>query len=216
MPFSRSAARECAKSRPGARNSTAPILDREPHLLVLDGLERILIAYARMDAAFRDDDMTSARLISWRRYAAFLTLKRNFLTGTASVKPRPRAGVESSQCQSDLVAVDFILLICRAYGRSATRLRAVFLKDKREPRALALVARRADELLRLFPSFGSHPLLLQILAGEVAGIDPQEILVLAEANPNFNLLLQMKQAKPIFWSCLQGEQKKTLPPHADQ
>src|SRR6266567_2119127 len=32
------------------------ILDREPFLLVLDGLERILIAYARMDAARMTDD----------------------------------------------------------------------------------------------------------------------------------------------------------------
>src|ERR671917_1811505 len=31
-------------------------LDREPFLLVLDGLERILIAYARMDAAHLSDD----------------------------------------------------------------------------------------------------------------------------------------------------------------
>src|SRR5216684_2027228 len=34
------------------------ILDREPFLIVLDGLERILIAYARMDAArLADDDL---------------------------------------------------------------------------------------------------------------------------------------------------------------
>ena len=34
------------------------MLDREPYLLVLDGLERILIAYARMDAArLADDDL---------------------------------------------------------------------------------------------------------------------------------------------------------------
>ena len=32
------------------------ILDREPFLFVLDGLERILIAYARMDAARMTDD----------------------------------------------------------------------------------------------------------------------------------------------------------------
>lgn len=31
------------------------ILNHEPHLIVLDGLERILIAYARMDAARLDD-----------------------------------------------------------------------------------------------------------------------------------------------------------------
>src|SRR6202040_207183 len=31
------------------------VLNREPYLLVLDGLERILIAYARMDASRLDD-----------------------------------------------------------------------------------------------------------------------------------------------------------------
>jgi hypothetical protein len=33
------------------------ILDREPFLVVLDGLERILIAYASMDAARMADDV---------------------------------------------------------------------------------------------------------------------------------------------------------------
>jgi hypothetical protein len=33
-----------------------PALDREPYLVTLDGLERILIAYVRMDAAHLSDD----------------------------------------------------------------------------------------------------------------------------------------------------------------
>ena len=37
------------------------ILDREPHLIVLDGLERELVAYARMDAAHLSDDDLDAR-----------------------------------------------------------------------------------------------------------------------------------------------------------
>src|SRR6266487_3115040 len=46
-------------TKPGEREELLlQILDRQPHLLVLDGLERILIAYARMDAArLADDDL---------------------------------------------------------------------------------------------------------------------------------------------------------------
>ena len=41
---------------PNAKTQLLAALDREPFLLVLDGLERILIAYARMDAAHLSDD----------------------------------------------------------------------------------------------------------------------------------------------------------------
>lgn len=43
-------------SAPECETTLLQILDREPHLIVLDGLERILIAYARMDAAYLADD----------------------------------------------------------------------------------------------------------------------------------------------------------------
>src|SRR3989440_997579 len=43
---------------PEREDQLLAVLDREPYLLVLDGLERILIAYARMDAArLADDDL---------------------------------------------------------------------------------------------------------------------------------------------------------------
>src|SRR5215213_5929239 len=41
---------------PDRESQLLAVLDREPFLLVLDGLERILIAYARMDAAYLNDD----------------------------------------------------------------------------------------------------------------------------------------------------------------
>jgi hypothetical protein len=47
---------EIQKVNPQDRESQLlAILDKEPFLLVLDGLERILIAYARMDAAYLTD-----------------------------------------------------------------------------------------------------------------------------------------------------------------
>ena len=41
------------------------ILDQQPHLLVLDGLERILVAYARMDAAYLADDDYDRATANW-------------------------------------------------------------------------------------------------------------------------------------------------------
>ncbi|HRI60892.1 MAG TPA: DUF4062 domain-containing protein, partial [Saprospiraceae bacterium] len=54
---SRRSIEEVKKTGAGEReDQLLAILHREPHLLVLDGLERILIAYARMDAAHLADD----------------------------------------------------------------------------------------------------------------------------------------------------------------
>lgn len=58
-------------STPERETQLLTILDREPHLLVLDGLERILIAYTRMDAAYLmgDDeyDRRTANYIAYER-----------------------------------------------------------------------------------------------------------------------------------------------------
>src|SRR5262249_45421002 len=43
-------------SAPEREQQLLAALDREPFLVVLDGLERVLIAYARMDAAHLSDD----------------------------------------------------------------------------------------------------------------------------------------------------------------
>jgi hypothetical protein len=43
-------------SAPDRESQLLLTLDREPFLVVLDGLERLLIAYARMDAAYLSDD----------------------------------------------------------------------------------------------------------------------------------------------------------------
>ena len=49
------------------------ILDKHPYLIVLDGLERILVAYARQDAAFLNDDTAlDDRTANWIAGAAGL------------------------------------------------------------------------------------------------------------------------------------------------
>lgn len=134
-------------------------LDREPFLLVLDGLERILIAYARMDAARLDDSevgreknlrktadprvgsflkklaqvKASRLLVSSRLYAAELET-----VGGDSIPGGFRVNIEGL---TDEDAID----LWRAFGVSGSR----------------------DELLPIFNTFAKHPLLIQALAGEV-------------------------------------------------
>jgi hypothetical protein len=62
------------------QNALLNILNQEPYLLVLDGLERILIAYARQDAAFISDDTAlddeTANRVKWGRPSDFYIQER--------------------------------------------------------------------------------------------------------------------------------------------
>jgi tetratricopeptide (TPR) repeat protein len=135
------------------------VLDREPFLIVLDGLERILIAYARMDAARLDDSQvgnqrnlrktadprvgrflkklsqvkTSRILVSTRLYPAELE--------TEGGDPMPRCFRHNLTGLTDEDAVE----LWRAFAVSGSR----------------------DLLLPVFATFDKHPLLIQALAGEV-------------------------------------------------
>jgi tetratricopeptide (TPR) repeat protein len=134
-------------------------LDREPFLIVLDGLERILIAYARMDAAFLQDKQVDNKknlrktadprvgrflkklaqvknshiLISSRLYPAELE--------TDGGDPIPGSFRHDIQGMTDEDAVE----LWRAFGTTGSR----------------------DELLPVFTTFDKHPLLIQALAGEI-------------------------------------------------
>src|ERR1039457_3819667 len=136
-------------------------LNREPHLVVLDGLERILIAYARLDATRLSDEeagradarlrktadphagaflrkLSACRaarvLISTRLYPADL---EDRLTGD------PLSGCEKRDLSG--LTDDDALNLWRAFGFTGT----------------------SDALLPVFQSFGTHPLLIQALAGEI-------------------------------------------------
>lgn len=134
-------------------------LDREPFLVVLDGLERILIAYPRMDAAHLQDSQVennktlrqtadprdgrflkklsqvknSRILVSTRLYPAALE--------TDGGEPIPSSYRHPIEGLSDEDAVE----LWRAFEVSGSR----------------------DELLSVFTTFGKHPLLIQALVGEV-------------------------------------------------
>jgi tetratricopeptide (TPR) repeat protein len=136
-------------------------LNREPHLLVLDGLERILIAYARMDAARLSDEEAGRadaglrktadphagaflRKLSACRAARVLISTRLYpadLEDRFTGDPLAGCGKRDLRGLSDDDAVD----LWRAFGVSGTR----------------------DTLLPVFRSFDKHPLLIQALAGEI-------------------------------------------------
>ncbi|MGA2135965.1 MAG: DUF4062 domain-containing protein [Bryobacteraceae bacterium] len=133
-------------------------LDREPYLLVLDGLERILIAYGGLDAARRPDDEADVRLrktidphagaflrkLSACRAARVLVSTRLYpadLEDKYTGDPLPGCRKRELSGLSD----DDALSLWRAFGVSGTR----------------------DLLLPVFRSFEKHPLVIQALAGEI-------------------------------------------------
>jgi tetratricopeptide (TPR) repeat protein len=170
-------------TRPGEREEQLlSALDREPFLLVLDGLERILIAYARMDAnRLADDDLDEraanqvAGALGLPRSAAQSFIGQHFLRKTTD----PRAGNFLRKLAR--VRASRILASTRLYpadlqtvtGAPAPGCAAYFLRGLNDDDALNLwrslgVTGTREELTQLFHSFESHPLLIQALASEVA------------------------------------------------
>jgi tetratricopeptide (TPR) repeat protein len=158
------------------------VLDREPFLLVLDGLERILLAYARMDAArMADDDIDQrtanyvARAIGLPDSAAQSFTGEHRLRKTAD----PRAGTflrKLAHVRAARILVSTRLFpadLQTATGEPLPGCSALFLSGLRDDDALNLwrafnVSGSRETLLPLFNTFGQHPLLLQALASEVA------------------------------------------------
>jgi hypothetical protein len=158
------------------------LLDREPFLLVLDGLERILVAYARMDAArLADDDLDQrtanvvAGALGLPESAAQSFVGQHRLRKTADPRTgsflRKLAATRSSR----------ILVSSRLYpadlqtdaGSERPGSKAIFLYGLADDDALDLwrvfgISGSREALLPLFHTFENHPLLIQALAGEVA------------------------------------------------
>ncbi|MGH1362913.1 MAG: DUF4062 domain-containing protein [Calditrichia bacterium] len=176
---------ESLKNTPIAEQQDALLnaLSQESFLLVLDGLERILIAYARQDAAYLLDENTLDEETS--NYVA----KASGLPQSAGKsfvgkhQLRKTADVRAGQFLRKLARLSNtrILASTRLYpadlqvptGQLLPGCSALFLKGLSDADALELwraygAKGSRETMLPVFHTFEKHPLLLQLLAYEVA------------------------------------------------
>jgi tetratricopeptide (TPR) repeat protein len=177
-------------------------LSEEPYLFVLDGLERMLIAYNRMDASYlADDDYDQqtanivAGAIGLPPSAAQSFTGQHRLRRTSD----PRAGAFLQKLAQ--IAKSRILITSRLYpnelqlpnGEARPGSFAYFLRGLSDDDALGLwralgAAGSRVELVPIFHSIESHPLLVQALASEVANYRkaPGDFTQWRADHPNFD------------------------------
>ncbi|MCB0844968.1 MAG: DUF4062 domain-containing protein [Bacteroidetes bacterium] len=179
-------------------------LNTQPYLIVLDGLERILVAYARPDAAYLDDDtalddMTSnwvAGAMGLPESGAKSFVGKHRLRKTTD----PRIGrflQQLSQVQKSKILVSTRLYpadLQTSFGEFHPGCGALFLPGLSDRDALELwraykAKGSREAMLPVFRSFDKHPLMLQLLASEVAEYRsaPGDFDAWKEANPDFNV-----------------------------
>ena len=155
-------------------------LNREPFLVVLDGLERILIAYARMDAARLSDNEIGTERTA--RKTADPRVGR-FLRKLVQVR-RSRFLISSRLYPAELEIAGGGPLP----GAFRLKLEGLTDEDAVELWQAFEVSGSHQELLPVLNSFGKHPLLIQALAGEVKRYRkaPGNFLEWQKANPEFS------------------------------
>jgi tetratricopeptide (TPR) repeat protein len=155
-------------------------LDREPHLIVLDGLERILIAYARMDAARLEDSQVGGqknlRKTADPRAGQFLKKLAQITNSRILVSTRLYPAELETE-GGDSIPGSFKLELAGLTDEDAVELWRAFK-----------VSGARDLLLPVFATFGKHPLLIQALAGEVKRYRraPGNFEEWRKANPRFD------------------------------
>ncbi len=198
-------------------------LNSRPFLLVLDGLERILLAYARMDAAYLADDDLDQRTANQiaDAYGLPQDVKETYLEKHRLRRcADPRAGRflhQLARVQQSRILVSTRLYPAELQSQTAQPLpgcQALFLQGLSDNDALNLwrefgVSGTREQLLPLFNAFGNYPLLLRALAGEVADYRPApgDFDRWRKANPGFNpaAQLDLKNAKThVLQYALQG------------
>jgi tetratricopeptide (TPR) repeat protein len=179
------------------------ILNNESYLIVLDGLERILIAYARQDAAFIDDSALDDQTAN--EIAGAMGLPESggkSYVGRHRLRKTTDARVGHFLRQLSQIQKSKILISTRLYptdlqthfGQPFPRCAAHFLEGLSDQDALELwraygAKGSREKMLPIFQSFDKHPLLLQLLASEVAEFRtaPGDFDAWKRANPNFNV-----------------------------
>jgi tetratricopeptide (TPR) repeat protein len=157
-------------------------LNEKSYLFVLDGLERLLIAYHRMDARYLADDDYDQQTANFVAAAGLPSSAAQSFMGQHRLRQTtdPRAGAFLQKLSQ--IAQSHILITTRLYpsalqlpnGKSRPGCFAYFLRGLRDNDALGLwralnaVEGSRAELLPILRSVENHPLLVQALASEVA------------------------------------------------
>ncbi|WP_341715791.1 DUF4062 domain-containing protein [Micromonospora sp. FIMYZ51] len=187
---------------PDQEDALLAILDEKPYLIVLDGLERLLIAYARPDAAFLADDdldVATAHVVA-DRWALPASAASSF-TGQSRLRHTVDQRVGAFLRRLTTVRASRILISTRLFPADLQTVTtapiagvsAYFLDGLSDDDAVALwrafgVSGSRAELVHLFASFRNYPLLIRALAGEVARFrgSPGDFAAWRAANPSFD------------------------------
>jgi tetratricopeptide (TPR) repeat protein len=176
-------------------------LDQSPYLVVLDGLERILIAYKRKEANTVNDedldDLTSNFVgeLASRLHLEKIPVSQRKLRKTID----PQAGNflrELSQINSSRILISTRLYpsaLQSSLGHEIRGAKAYYLGGLSDDDALELwkefkVSGSRISLLNLFKTFDKHPLIIHILAGLIANYRPHpgDFDKWRLAHPNFD------------------------------
>ncbi|MEO1263670.1 MAG: hypothetical protein AAFZ15_32970 [Bacteroidota bacterium] len=186
------------------QNALFNILDREPYLIVLDGLERILIAYARQDAAFLNDDSALDDETA-NKLAGDMGLPESgakSFVGRHRLRKTTDSRIGHFLRRLSRVQASKFLISTRLYpadlqvhaGHLFPRCDVHFLPGLSDQDALELwraygAKGSREETLPVLKSFDKHPLLLQLLASEIAEYRsaPGDFDAWRETNPDFNV-----------------------------
>jgi tetratricopeptide (TPR) repeat protein len=195
------------------------ILHREPYLVVLDGLERLLIAYARADASrFADDDLDIKTANFVAGALGLPASAAQSYTGQSRLRltADPRAGAFLRRLAE--LGASRILVSSRLFpaelqtvtGEPVRGASAIFLTGLDSAEAVQLwrafrVTGRRNELVKLFATFDNYPLLVRALAGEVARFRraPGDFDAWRAAHPEFDpfrLPLTQRKAHVLLYA----------------
>ena len=172
------------KRAPERVDELLAVLDHEPYLIVLDGLERLLIAYAGPDAAHLADDDLDTEIAPPPPPQGLPPARPPPSPASHDSGWRPtRASANSSRLAA--VRASRVLATSRLFPtdlQTVTRVpmkgaAAYFVQGLSNDDAVSLwrafgVSGSREDLVALFNTFGNYPLLIRALAGEVARYRP--------------------------------------------
>lgn len=192
---------EVRRIEPAARDETLlRHIDERPFLLVLDGLERVLVAYSGIDAAhMHEGDLDENTADTEAQGLSASPANSHEVKHRLRRCADPRAGRFLQRLAG--VRATHVLISSRLYpaeletqtGQPIPGCLPMFIAGLDDDDALSLwrafgVSGTREQLLSIFHAFGNYPLLLRALAGEVAGFRPApgNFSQWRAANPDFN------------------------------